>query len=157
MHQLKGFSTRVIRARGIAAVAVLAIITLAGCGGGGSGSDPTPLPTAPYSQTDLKVGTGKEAATGNSVTVNYSLWIYDPKGQDSKGQFIQSSVGSTPFTFTVGNGSVIAGWDRGVPGMKVGGTRRLIVPPELAYGAAGNGPIPGNATLVFDIDLLDVK
>jgi FKBP-type peptidyl-prolyl cis-trans isomerase FkpA len=91
--------------------------------------------------------------------VNYTGWLYDPTRPESKGQQFDSSVGRQPFTFTVGTGQVIRGWDQGIPGMKVGGLRRLTIPPELGYGATGSvgGVVPPNATLVFDVDLLDVQ
>ena len=120
-------------------------------------TSPTTLPRAEYSQTDLLVGTGTEATNGKRLSVHYTLWMYDPAGSNGKGQQIQTSVGGTPFPFVLGTGAVIAGWDRGVPGMLIGGRRRLVLPPELAYGAAGNPPIPGNASLVFEIELLSVQ
>jgi FKBP-type peptidyl-prolyl cis-trans isomerase len=90
--------------------------------------------------------------------VNYTGWLYDPLRPENKGQQFDSSVGRQPFTFTLGAGQVIRGWDQGVPGMKVGGQRRLTIPPDLGYGANGaGGVIPPNATLVFDVDLLDVQ
>lgn len=111
----------------------------------------------PYSQSDLTVGAGPEAASGRRLAVNYTGWLYDPGRPDHKGQQFDSSAGRGAFTFTLGVGQVIRGWDQGFAGMRVGGTRRLVVPPSLGYGAAGNGPIPGNATLVFDVELLDVQ
>jgi FKBP-type peptidyl-prolyl cis-trans isomerase FkpA len=134
---------------------VLALLApIAACGGGSSPAAPTP--NVPYSQTDLKVGDGAEAVAGKQVTVNYTGWFYDANQPDQKGAQFETSVGKTPFSFPLGAGRVIQGWDRGVAGMKVGGSRRLVIPPSLGYGAAGNGPIPGNATLVFDVDLLAV-
>jgi len=106
--------------------------------------------------TDLVIGTGLEATNLRTVAVNYTLWLYDASKPDGKGTQVQTSVGGSPFTFTLGNGQVIQGWDLGVPGMKVGGKRRLQVPPNLAYGSSGAGSIPPNATLVFEIDLLGV-
>jgi FKBP-type peptidyl-prolyl cis-trans isomerase FkpA len=99
---------------------------------------------------DEVVGTGSEAQAGNTITVNYVGKLQD-------GTVFDTSVGKTPFQFTLGSGQVIPGWDQGLQGMKVGGKRLLIVPSELAYGAQGIGPIPPNATLVFEVDLLDVK
>ena len=128
----------------------------AGCGGD-SGTSPSPSPSAPYSQTDVRVGTGAEATAGRRVTVHYTLWLYDSGRLENKGTQVETSVGGQPFAFTLGAGGVIRGWDQGVPGMRVGGLRRLVLPPELAYGANGNPPaIPRNATLVFDIELLGV-
>ncbi len=137
---------------------VLLLVVSAACGGSSSNPvDPTPLPSAPYSQTDLVVGSGAEAVAGKTVTINYSLWIYSDTAAENKGQFIQTSVGGQPFVFVVGGTGVIPGISQGVTGMKVGGKRKVIVPPELAYGASGNGPIPANATLVFEIELLSVQ
>jgi FKBP-type peptidyl-prolyl cis-trans isomerase len=130
---------------------VFLLFAVAACG-----SDAMPTTTtssAPYSQVDLVVGTGATTATGKSVSVNYGLWLYDSTKTDGKGALVQQST--TPYNFVIGASSTIAGWNQGVPGMKVGGQRRLVVPPELAYGSAGNPPdIPPNATLVFDITLL---
>ena len=108
--------------------------------------------SAPYSQTDLVVGTGTAAVATSRVTVSYTGWLYDTSKTDGKGAQFDTSTNAT---FPLSN--VIAGWQRGVPGMKVGGQRRLIIPPELAYGSAGSGPIPPNATLIFDIGLLAVQ
>ena len=133
----------------------------AACGGGGNGgSTPTgpSTPTAPFSQTDLVVGTGTEATAGRTASVTYTLWLYDPAQPQTKGRQIETNAGGPPFSFTLGAGRVIRGWEQGVPGMRVGGQRRLIIPPELAYGSTGSPPtIPPNATLVFDITLLGVQ
>lgn len=132
-----------------------ALVVSTGCG---SDSNPiAPTPRAEFSQTDLRVGTGAEAVNGSRLSVHYALWLYNPSGPDGKGQLLQTSVGGSPFSLTLGTGGVIRGWDQGLVGMRVGGVRRLVVPPELAYGATGNGPIPPNATLVFEIELLDVQ
>ncbi|MGZ3419673.1 MAG: FKBP-type peptidyl-prolyl cis-trans isomerase [Polyangiales bacterium] len=102
---------------------------------------------------DLVVGTGAEATEGKKITVHYTLWL---ASNDKK---IESSHDANkPKTFRLGAGGMIKGWDLGIPGMKVGGKRKLTVPPQLGYGGAGSPPsIPGNATLVFEIELLDVK
>ena len=125
---------------------------------GGSPTDPSTTPGVSYSQTELVVGSGKVAAAGNTVTTNYTLWLYSPTGADNKGSQLQTSVGSAPFTFVLGTGGVIKGFDQGTVGMAVGGKRRLIIPPSLGYGSAGsgNGQIPPNANLVFEIELLNV-
>jgi len=143
----------------LAVLLIAAMGAAAACGDDSpdSPTSPTALPRAEYSQTDLLVGTGTEATNGKRLSVHYTLWMYDPAGSNGKGQQIQTSVGGTPFPFVLGTGAVIAGWDRGVPGMLIGGRRRLVLPPELAYGAAGNPPIPGNASLVFEIELLSVQ
>ena len=134
------------------AVAVFAA-ALIGC----TNSTTGPSTGAPYSQTDVLVGTGDPAVNGKLVTVNYTGWLYDGSKADGKGTQFDTSIGATPFTFTLGAGQVIAGWEQGVPGMKVGGIRRLVIPPSLAYGGSRNGPIPPNATLVFDIELVNVQ
>lgn len=107
-----------------------------------------------FTQTDLVVGTGAIANAGNLVTVTYAGWLYDTSKTDGKGIMFDGRPG---FQFTLGTGSVIAGWDQGVAGMRVGGQRRLIIPPELAYGSTGRSPIPPNATLIFDITLTGVQ
>jgi FKBP-type peptidyl-prolyl cis-trans isomerase len=120
------------------------------------GSNPA-APSAPFSTTDLRVGAGAEAMTGRSVTVNYTGWLYAANQPDNKGSQFDSSVGRAPFGFVLGAGAVISGWDRGVVGMRVGGLRRVVIPPELGYGNQANGPIPANSTLVFEIELLSVQ
>ena len=140
-------------------ILIAAAVTTAACSGD-SGMSPTILPGAPYSQTDVRVGTGAEATAGRRATVNYSGWIYDPAAAENKGRQFDSSTapGRTPFMLTVGAGQVIRGFDMGVTGMRVGGARRVVIPPDLAYGSTGtvDGSVPPNATLVFDIELLDV-
>ena len=101
--------------------------------------------------TDSKVGTGAEAKSGRQVTVHYTGWLTDGKKFDS-------SVGRAPFSFKLGAGRVIKGWDEGVAGMKVGGKRQLRIPPDLAYGEDGHPPqIPPHSTLIFDVQLVAVK
>lgn len=106
--------------------------------------------------TDTKIGSGTEATAGKKVSVDYTGWLYN---NGTKGAKFDSSVDrGQPFQFTLGAHQVIAGWDEGVAGMKVGGERTLIIPPELAYGARGaGGVIPPNATLMFDVKLLGVQ
>jgi FKBP-type peptidyl-prolyl cis-trans isomerase len=125
------------------------LLLAAGCNNGSSS------PTAPdqsaivYSQTDLTVGTGAEAVVGTKATVQYLGFLYSETGTDHKGA--QFDAGGT-FAFVVGDGTIIKGFDMAVTGMKVGGVRRVIIPPSLAYGTSGNGgTIPPNAALVFDI------
>src|SRR5262245_54654251 len=103
--------------------------------------------------TDGKVGAGAAATAGREVIVHYTGWLYDPKAADKHGKkFDSSREYGEPFSFTLGAGRVIRGWDQGVAGMKVGGTRTLVIPSELAYGARGAGrDIPPHATLVFDV------
>ena len=106
--------------------------------------------------TDTKTGDGSTATSGNKVSVHYTGWLYN---NGAKGAKFDSSVDrGQPFQFTLGAHQVIAGWDEGVAGMKVGGKRTLIIPPELGYGARGAGSvIPPNATLMFDVELLGVQ
>lgn len=109
-------------------------------------------------KTDTVIGTGKEAVAGATVQVNYTGWLHDPKAAAQRGAKFDSSIGRGPFSFPLGAGRVIKGWDQGVAGMKVGGKRTLIIPSELAYGQRGaGGVIPPNATLVFEVELLGVK
>ena len=143
--------------RSFLALVVLSISVLAAGCGGDSGTSPSSTSAAPYSQTDLRLGTGAEATTGRPATVHYTLWLYDAGRAENKGTQIESSVGAQPFTFTIGARQVISGWDRGVPGMRVGGQRRLVLPPDLAYGSQANGRIPANSSLVFDIELISVQ
>ena len=108
---------------------------------------------------DHKVGTGDAAASGQTVSVHYTGWLFDANAPDQKGKKFDSSRDrGEPFHFALGAGQVIEGWDQGVAGMKVGGSRTLVIPPELGYGARGaGGVIPPNATLVFDVELLSVR
>ena len=107
---------------------------------------------------DHTIGSGAEATTGARVSVHYTGWLFDETAPDNKGKKFDSSRDrGDPFMFPLGAGRVIAGWDQGVAGMKIGGSRTLIIPPEMGYGAQGaGGVIPPNATLVFDVELLGV-
>ena len=131
---------------------------------------PDTVPASPQSKLDAKVtqlqiidttvGTGAEAVKGKVVVVHYTGWLYDPGLPDKKGKKFDSSVDKkSPFSFPLGGGRVIRGWDEGVAGMHVGGKRTLIIPPDMAYGSrgAGGGVIPPDATLMFDVELLAVK
>jgi len=108
---------------------------------------------------DVVLGTGAEARSGQSVTVHYSGWLYDETAIDKKGSKFDSSVDrGKPFEFLLGAGRVIKGWDQGVVGMKLGGQRTIIIPPDFGYGARGVGnAIPANASLVFEVKLLEVE
>ncbi|HWE05114.1 MAG TPA: FKBP-type peptidyl-prolyl cis-trans isomerase [Rhizomicrobium sp.] len=110
-----------------------------------------------FKSIDVKQGTGAVAKAGQQVTVNYTGWLYEHGARGKK--FDSSLDHGTPFTFALGAGNVIPGWDRGVAGMKVGGKRTLIIPAELGYGAQGtpDGTIPPGATLIFDVELLKVQ
>lgn len=108
---------------------------------------------------DRQVGAGAEAVAGKRVTVHYTGWLFDTTKPENRGRKFDSSRDrNDPFTFRLGAGEVIEGWDRGVAGMKVGGQRTLTIPSDMGYGSRGaGGVIPPNATLLFDVELLDVK
>lgn len=140
----------------ISTFALLCLLVLAtACG---DDKSPTaPSLNIPFSSTDITVGTGTTAATGQTVRVYYTGWLYSETATDNKGTQFDANTAGLGFSFRLGAGQVIKGWDQGVAGMKVGGKRRLIIPPDLGYGAAGAGSaIPGNATLIFEIELLAV-
>ncbi|MFP2899337.1 FKBP-type peptidyl-prolyl cis-trans isomerase [Corallococcus sp. 4LFB] len=142
-----------------------AVLALAGCGGDSSSGDPAQVTYADalgvnlssmnksesglYTQ-DLVVGTGTEAVDGSRVLVHYTGWLPD-------GSQFDSSRGGQPFSFAVGAGQVIEGWDEGLVGMRVGGTRKLVIPSELGYGSRGSPPvIPADSVLVFDVELMRI-
>jgi len=126
------------------------------------GSSACTSPTSPtfraeFATIDLRLGTGAEAASGDTLMVHYTGWLYDDTKPDKKGEEFDGSTPEQPFVFQLGSGQVIGGWEVGLPGMKVGGLRKLIIPSGLAYGREGAGTsIPPNATLVFEIELLSV-
>lgn len=132
--------------RFVSAVVVFSLVA-GGCGG----SDDSPTgPEQPLSTQDLVVGTGATAVAGDLLAVHYT-------GSLQNGTVFDSSIGRSPYVFRLGARQVIAGWDQGIPGMKVGGRRRLIIPPSLAYGSQGSGGvIPPNATLQFDVELIAI-
>lgn len=128
--------------------AVLALaLGLVACGGDNAAS---PSGSGSLGVADLVVGTGATAVAGDTVTVNYVGTLQNGSKFDS------SYDRNQPFTFRLGAGQVIAGWDQGLPGMRVGGRRRLTIPPALGYGSQANGPIPANSTLIFEIELLSI-
>ena len=109
-------------------------------------------------KTDVKVGSGAEAVKGKAVVVHYTGWLYDPRTSQKGTKFDSSRDRNVPFDFFLGEGRVIRGWEEGVQGMKVGGQRTLIIPPDMGYGERGaGGVIPPNATLIFDVELIEVK
>jgi len=114
-------------------------------------------PAVPFQKIDSVTGAGKEAVAGATAVVNYTGWLYEPNAPQQHGAQFDSSSGRGPFSFALGAGQVIPGWDEGVKGMKVGGKRTLIVPAAMGYGDSGAGPIPPNATLIFEVELLDVR
>ncbi|MGH8025315.1 MAG: FKBP-type peptidyl-prolyl cis-trans isomerase [Pseudoxanthomonas sp.] len=138
------------------ALPLLALLALSAC------ADPGPPPggsVAELQRIDEKPGTGATATAGSDVTVHYTGWLYDQNAKDQRGEKFDSSVDrGEPFTFLLGGGQVIRGWDDGVAGMRVGGKRRLLIPSHYGYGSDGaGGVIPPNASLVFEVELLDVK
>lgn len=138
----------------IVGIAIINFPSRAPSSGNTTFSAPTPTGTTTSSKLqseDIAVGQGKEAKTGDTVTVNYVGRLANGK------QFDSSYDRKEPFSFTLGNGEVIKGWDQGVAGMKIGGKRRLTIPPELGYGDKAQGSIPANSTLIFEIELLEVK
>ncbi len=138
-------------------VAAFCASLLAACGG-----KPADVPLSgahTLEILELRPGTGAALAAGQGAVVQYTGWLYEATAPDTKGkQFDSSSNTGRPFRFTVGAGQVIKGWDQGVVGMKVGGSRRLTIPAELAYGDSGaGGLIPPGATLVFDVELVGIE
>lgn len=138
------------------ALPLLALLALSAC------ANPGPPPAgsvAELQRIDEKPGTGATATAGSDVTVHYTGWLYDQKAEGMRGEEFDSSVKhGQPFTFLLGAGQVIRGWDDGVAGMRVGGKRRLLIPSDYGYGHEGaGGVIPPNASLVFEVELLDVK
>jgi len=142
------------------AVAILVV----GCSNdGGSPTDPSQV-NIEFSTTDLVVGTGAEAVVGTRATfANWELFLYNPAGSASKGTRLQGQdsiiqgAPAGPIVTVVGSGTLIPGFDQGVRGMRVGGRRRMYVPPSLAYGSSGSGSIPPNASLVFEVELTGVQ
>jgi FKBP-type peptidyl-prolyl cis-trans isomerase FkpA len=135
------------------ALVLLLCAATAACGGGNNDTPTSPSANVPFATVDITVGTGAEATAGRQATVAYAGWLYSATASQNKGTQFDAGV----FTFTVGTG-VIQGFSRGVTGMRVGGQRRVVIPPDLGYGSAGAPPaIPGNATLVFDIELRSVQ
>jgi len=136
--------------------AIVAVLSLAGCGGGGGGSPSSTAAAAnpaQFTATDVVVGTGATATAGKTATVTYTGWLYSATAADHKG----TQFDSGSFSFVLGQGQVIQGFDQGVTGMLVGGKRTLLVPSSMGYGASGFGSIPPNAGLVFDITLTAVQ
>lgn len=135
---------------------VLALVAVGCNSDDGNPTDPSQV-NIEFTTTDLVVGTGAEAGVGNRATLNFELWLYNQAGPESKGTRVQGSTdaGVGPITFTIGTGQLIPGFDQGVRGMRVGGKRRMYIPPNLAYGAQGSGQsIPPNASIVFEVELL---
>jgi len=153
-----------------ALMALTLVFALTGCGSGATTSDTTGTDTNSAGQSagqssdklqinDLKVGSGAAVKSGDTVTVNYSGWLYvDGKKTTEFDSNVDSSFNHVqPFTTQIGVGQVIAGWDQGIVGMKVGGKRALTIPPSLGYGAQANGAIPANSTLYFEVELISIQ
>jgi FKBP-type peptidyl-prolyl cis-trans isomerase FkpA len=142
------------------ACVTIAFLSVACDNDGGTPTDPSQV-NIEYTITDLVVGTGPAAANGSAVTVNYTGWLYNPRGADSKGQMFDTSLaaGRTPLPVTVGTRRVIPGFEQAIVGMSVGGKRRVYIPASLAYGSQGDstGTIPPNAALVFELELVTVQ
>lgn len=150
------YTGRMLSSRSLRSLLVLVLlVAAAGCNNGSSSPTAPDQSAVAYSQTDLTVGTGAEATPGTTASVQYGGWLYSETAVEHKGG--QFDAGQ--FAYTVGSTQLIKGFDMGVTGMKVGGVRRVIVPPSLAYGAQGDssGRIPPNAALVFDILLANVQ
>ncbi len=137
---------------------VVLVGLIAGCGAKPGAVTPASGVSSMQS-IELKAGNGEPLTAGKVAVVQYTGWLYEASAKDNKGkQFDSSRTGGQPFRFPVGTGQVIKGWDQGVAGMKVGESRRLIIPADLAYGDSGaGGVIPPGATLVFDIDLIGIE
>ena len=152
---------------GLAAILLVAVATIARAGEPATPatSPPPPRPAAEGPQevlfvTDLVNGIGDEVLPGMIAIVHYTGWLYDPSKPDQRGkQFDSSRERNQPLSVPVGSGRVIKGWEQGLPGMRVGGQRRLVIPPSLGYGGRdmGNGLIPPNSTLLFEVELLAVE
>ena len=143
-------------------VVAIAAATASACSGGSDSTDTptqptTPPPTGPSTLqiTELAIGEGTEASNGRTAFIGYRLWHFDPNGTDQKGEEIPQAQPAT-FTWVVGSNQAIAGLSQGVVGMKVGGKRRLVIPPSLAYGASGSGTIRPNEWIVFEAELLAI-
>lgn len=138
-------------------IKILLLMTLPAWTAACTGSPTSSSSTVAFSQTDLRVGAGAPVVSGTNLTVNYTGWLHDAAKPDQKGLQFDSSIGRTPFSFTLGSGQVIAGWEQGLAGMTVGGLRRLVIPPSLAYGGTRSGPIPPNTTLVFEVAVVTAQ
>lgn len=139
--------------------AMIALSSLSACGGGGKDTPAVVVYSpAALAKTDIAVGTGAEAVSGKTVKVHYTGWLYNTTAANNKGTQFDTSVGKSPFTFTIGTNQVIPGFEQGVIGMRVGGKRTVVIPSALGYGSQGaaGGAIPPNSGLVFDLELIEV-
>lgn len=136
--------------------AVLILITtvaLTGC----DSSPTSPSSGVPFTVTDIIVGDGAEAVNGRTLVVDFTGWLYDANAPNNRGAVFDSTTGRQPFSFVLGSGQVIQGWEQGLRGMREGGRRELIIPPELGFGNQPAGSIPPNSTLIFEVDLISVR
>jgi FKBP-type peptidyl-prolyl cis-trans isomerase FkpA len=150
-----------MRALSVVAIGVVSVL-LTACGSKEEAARTAPVaavaaPTE-LQKIDVVKGTGEGISQGQVAVVHYTGWLYDPTAPEQKGKKFDSSRDrGQPFPFTIGAGEVIRGWDEGVQGMQPGGQRTLVIPGDLAYGEPGRGPIPPNATLIFDVELLEIR
>lgn len=141
------------------AAAIVAVLSLSACGGGGSGSSSSSSSSsavadvAQLSYTDNTVGTGAQAVSGDTVTVAYTGWLYSATASDHKGSQFDTS---TAYQVKLGSGQTISGFDQGIQGMQVGGTRTILIPSSMGYGSTGYASIPPNAGLVFEVTLKSI-
>lgn len=149
--------------RHLLALSFVSLLGMSACGGGGD-SAPSWAETSgsnavlALKTTDTLAGTGAQALAGKQLTVHYTGWLYDVRAGNQKGSQFDSSVGKAPFSFKLGAGAVIQGWEQGFAGMKVGGKRTLLIPAAMGYGTQGaGGAIPANAALVFEVELISVQ
>ena len=139
----------------VSVVLFILSVFVAGCG---DYNPAAPSAGVPFSVTDLTVGMGPAATNGQLLTVDFTGWLFDAGAPDKKGTVFDTSVGRLPFVFTLGAGQVIQGWDLGLVGMRVGGQRLLVIPPELGFGQQGAGAtVPPNAPLIFEVALISVQ
>ena len=153
-------------------IGLAALLVLAACGQGEQPADESATTTQPkpnasaepvelvpgLTYVTIKNGSGRMAVPGDLAEVHYTGWLFDPNAENNRGEKFDSSVDrGTPFTFPLGAGRVISGWDQGVAGMLIGEKRVLTIAPELAYGDRDRGPIPANSTLIFEVDLLGLQ
>jgi len=143
-------------------ISLLSIPLIAACQPQGETQMPENVDSAEISElqiTDVVNGDGATAEAGQNIIVHYTGWLYDPGQPENKGEKFDSSVDrGEPFSFPLGAGRVIRGWDEGFAGMQIGGKRILVIPPDMGYGSRGaGGAIPPNATLMFEVELLDIQ
>lgn len=138
-------------------VVLAAALATSACGRDTSPSGTGVEDIASLRTIDVSVGSGAQAVSGQRLSVHYTLYLYSSTAAGNKGNRLESSRDTNmPFSFVLGAGSVIAGWDQGIPGMRVGGSRTLLIPSALGYGSRGSGRVPPNSALVFDVDLVSI-